>query len=85
MKQTELAAKLRAIADGGHRRAPDLREMASRCDATAVGFYGFPTATTTEEFLVTHDEAQALLLECEPRRMERGRIDDFGAPASLGG
>lgn len=58
--QTPLAQKMRALADGGHERAGELRDKADTFDAAAIGYYSDPPTVTAKSFLGAFARARRL-------------------------
>lgn len=61
---TELSDKMRALADGNHPRADELRAKAKAFDVAASGFYSEPQTVGAKSFLGAFARARRLWCEC---------------------
>lgn len=57
---TDLSAKMRRLADSGHPRSAELREMASAFDEAAQGFYADPQTVDVMSFIGAWARARRL-------------------------
>lgn len=61
---TDLADKMRALADTGHPRAEELRQKASAFDTAAAGFYAEPQTVDVKKYVGTWARARRLWCDC---------------------
>jgi len=61
---TDIAKRMRALADSGHARAADLRRLADEFDASANGFFAEPQTVPVKKFMGAWARARRCWCEC---------------------
>lgn len=64
MNETDLAIKMRSLADKGHPRGPELRQLADAFDTAAVGFRSTPQTVNVKQFVGAWARARSLWCDC---------------------
>lgn len=64
IKDNPLAPRMRALADSGHTRATELRELADKFELAATGFYSDPQTVSVKVMMGTWARARRLWCDC---------------------